>query len=678
MASSKKPIALPLSNKRRNLFYAAFIVINLFLSCYYLDIWITPNATSRALPVLSLYENHSLAIDNYKDYSSDKSKVKDHYYSDKAPLSSFVVFPFYALHKSLKIRELKDRIPYAPAEVVSGLKNAGQKKDPVSTALLYGDIVCGAIPFVIILVLSLFAIKKPEPVTAGKGDAKVSPVVVVMLSFYASYLFVYAGTFTGHMLSGVLVLTGYIFIKRKNYVLSGLMLGIAMATEFTVGLLVPVWAVLIYMNEKKVSKSALFAAGLIPGVLIIALYNLHFTGSPFVTTYSYLANKYAEPKHVRFPYHPRISAIWGLIFSPYRGALFYAPVLIVLLWYVIRRNAQQLKGFLSGKGRELINAGVKNYFLVTIVMYLLVISSLLMWAGGYAFGPRHIIPIIIICLYEGASFLISKKFSPWFFYILSTIGLLFTWMDKSTKLYLIPDDTALFGNPVFDTIIPDFFKHRFNANTLPVFLFDSSSEIAVYAWPVLFTASLLILTRWHCKLYPAYKNTMNIYFPLAFLPVIIAGILIPPDKEDKHNTLASVYLSAAQSSEDPVKKTQYYSHAASEFEQVMQLDSADPAGYYKLGVCYSGEGYKDSAILAYKKALKLNPKYSEASNNIGSIYLNKAQYDTAISYFIMSYNANPNNLIGLENIGVCYQRERKYALAFYYDSLVLKRTPAIN
>lgn len=108
----------------------------------------------------------------------------------------------------------------------------------------------------------------------------------------------------------------------------------------------------------------------------------------------------------------------------------------------------------------------------------------------------------MIVLYEGVLFLATKPISVYFFYALTGVGLLFTWMDKSTKLYMLPDDPTRFGNPVFDIIVPDFFKHHFNANTLPVFLFDTSPIAAIHIWPVLFIAGMVFLARWYSKLYP--------------------------------------------------------------------------------------------------------------------------------------------------------------------------------
>jgi tetratricopeptide (TPR) repeat protein len=688
LTSFSKPLILLPSKKRRNLFYAGFVIINLFLSCYYLDIWLTPGATSRAIPVLTLFEDHSLQIDKYKDYSIDRSKINDHYYSDKAPLTSLVVFPFYSLYRMLGLPELKestlrkyplymyyydpnfdDRIPYP------------KRYAPLSTIMVIGDIFCGAIPFVLILAISLFAVKK--------ASSQVSPVVVVMLSFYASYLFTYSGTYTGHILSGLFALAGYIFVRRKQYVLSGILVGLAMSIEFTVGILFPVWFILIYLNDKKITNSLRFAAGLIPGTLFIMIYNYYITGSAFTTTYSYLDNQFAGHRYNGFSY-PKISALWGITVSAYRGALVFAPVLIVLLWYAIKRNIQIPKDFISGKSKELISAGLKNYLLVTSIIYLLLVSSYFVWTGGWGFGPRHLIPLVIICLYEGVTFLSAKKLNPYFFYIVSFLGLLLIWMDKSTKQYYIPDDLTNYHNPIFNVVLPDFFSHKLNSNVLPVFMFNSNPVMAIYAWPILFTAGLIILTVWYAKLYPARKQKTNFLIPIACLVGIYIIILIPQNRDWKniftldffgpfdgwkHYSLASDYKDSAESTNDPARKTQYYTHAVSEYKKVIPYSPAFQVNYYYLGLCYYSGGNQDSAIPALKKALELSPKYSAPAYYLGLINFNKAQYDTAISYYLIAYHADSTFINTIINLGACYQNKNNYALAFHYDSLVLKKEP---
>src|SRR3954463_14180522 len=86
----------------------AVVAVNLLLAGYFLDSVPSPNPTSRALPVLTLYEEGRYAIDTYEKFTMDKSFVNGHYYSDKAPLSTWVVLPFYGL---LKILHLADAGP---------------------------------------------------------------------------------------------------------------------------------------------------------------------------------------------------------------------------------------------------------------------------------------------------------------------------------------------------------------------------------------------------------------------------------------------------------------------------------------------------------------------------------------------------------------------------------------
>jgi hypothetical protein len=500
-------------------FYAAFILVNLLLSCYYLDVWITPNTSCRAIPVLTMYEDKTIVLDKYKDYAGDVSVINNHYYSNKAPLSSFLVYPFYWLYKTAGLPEMKDTTikkfpiyiwaykgPDGNVQMADGRSFLLPKS---STVFLLGDFLCGVIPFVITLFLTLFAIKKTS--------SKISPVIIVMLSFYASFLFAYAGVYTGHILSGVFALIGYILIKKKSWLLSGLMVGLALATEFPVGILVPVWLLLIYLNEKKFSKPVLFGLGLIPGFIIVLWYNYHLTGSITKTPYNYEIHQSKENSNELGFNFPTLQAFWGLVFSTYRGVLFYTPVLILMLWYTIKYGYQNSIKNVKNKMSLLVPA-FKNYLLMSIIAYLILYSAYYQWPGGWAFGPRYLIPMVMIVLYEGVVFLSSKPIFTYAFYAITGVGLLFTWMDKSTKLFMLPDFPQdyekmnlnasqlqlikIYQNPLFNIVIPDFTQHKFNSNTLPVFQFNMSPETAIYLWPVLFIAAIIFLARWYSKLFP--------------------------------------------------------------------------------------------------------------------------------------------------------------------------------
>jgi hypothetical protein len=500
-------------------FYVAFILSNLVLSCYYMDVWITPNATSRALPVVSRYEYHTIAIDKFKDFTGDKSQINGHYYSDKAPVSTMIVYPFYVMYKFLGLKDISDaklkEFPIYIWDKGGGIADGRTFLCPqTSPVFLIGDILCGCLPFLISVLVTFWALRN-QP-------TKISPVCLAVLPFYGSYLFSYAGTYTGHLLAGFFLFLGYLFLKEKKWFLvSGIAAGIAFATEYPIGIIFPIWIVLIYLNEKSFIKILLFIAGVAPGVLFVLWYNHHITGSSVTTSYSYVSNaQYEGVSNLGFSY-PKLAAIWGLIFSTYRGLFFYAPVLIVMVFYLIIQNWKNLvKNPFVKSGSTFL----KSYFGVTLTFYILLISSHAIWWGGWAFGPRHLIPVALIALYEGIIYLSKKSFSPYFFYAASIVGIWFAWMDKSTRIYMIPEGfgNVFYGNPVFDLILPDFMKSKFNANTLPTFIFDTSPSFSVYFWPVLFTASILFLSWWYSKLKPVIPE-----------PIIVKPKVIPKKLKKK-------------------------------------------------------------------------------------------------------------------------------------------------
>jgi tetratricopeptide (TPR) repeat protein len=254
-------------------------------------------------------------------------------------------------------------------------------------------------------------------------------------------------------------------------------------------------------------------------------------------------------------------------------------------------------------------------------------------------------------------------------------------MDKSTKLYEIPDDPSQFHNPVFSIVIPDFLKHKFNTNMLPVFMFDSNPEIAIYSWPLLFLIGLTILVKWYSKLYPLPDRKTNFYIPAIGLLITYVILLIPINNTWNseftlntsgmfggwdHYKRAANYTDIARNAKEPAKKAQYYSLSAQEYKITTKLWPGYPESFLYLGICYNEEGYPDSATGALKYALQIAPGFAPAENSLGMIYLKNEQYDTAIKYFNNIYAVDSNNREAILNIAKCYQKENKYALAACY------------
>ena len=162
------------------LFLGVFLVVNLFLSSYFIDAWLTPNAASRAIPVLTLYEDKSLIIDKYQNFTGDKAFINNHYYTDKAPLSTYLVYPFYALYKSFSSTpDSVDHINKYPIYIweAVGMKDGRAFLFPkVNVPLVLGSFLSGSVPFALFVGIIFFFI--------WKQPSEISPVLLVMLASY--------------------------------------------------------------------------------------------------------------------------------------------------------------------------------------------------------------------------------------------------------------------------------------------------------------------------------------------------------------------------------------------------------------------------------------------------------------------------------------------------------------
>ncbi|HEY6159972.1 MAG TPA: hypothetical protein VI112_02085, partial [Bacteroidia bacterium] len=339
---------------RRFLFL--FFFCNILLSCLYLDTGPNANTVSRALPVLSLSASRTLAIDSFGEHTMDKSVINGHYYSDKAPLPTFVTTGFYWTLSAIGI-----------------IHTSPQFDTAIKPALLLGDILCGSIPFIIIIFLSSRY--------ALLNRASSSVVISAMLVFYGSFIFIYTGTFFGHVFSGALLLGAYIALKfHRNYFLSGIFAGAAFMSEYTVGIVFLLWPLQVWVKEHSPRNSMVFLLGVLPFALLLLLYNHLLTGNAFDLAYNHEAHKdfAAVNKVLGFSY-PSGMALVHLLFTPYRGIFFYMPMLLILLGVVFKFKRVLADKLLS-----------RNFLLPLALIYVLVISAHHMWWGGWCYGPRHL------------------------------------------------------------------------------------------------------------------------------------------------------------------------------------------------------------------------------------------------------------------------------------------------
>ncbi|MBV8675389.1 MAG: tetratricopeptide repeat protein [Acidobacteriaceae bacterium] len=85
-----------------------------------------------------------------------------------------------------------------------------------------------------------------------------------------------------------------------------------------------------------------------------------------------------------------------------------------------------------------------------------------------------------------------------------------------------------------------------------------------------------------------------------------------------------------------------------------------PVVWNKLGIAYQHMYALDFAKAQYEKALFLNPKYSEALNNLGTVYYGEKDYRKAENFYKKALKLKPNTASFYSNLGTAYFAEHKY------------------
>jgi hypothetical protein len=479
-------------------FFSAFFTANLLLASFYLDIWCTPNPVSRALPVLALLQDGTLAIDRFADLTPDKARVGGRYYSDKAPLPTLAAVPFFGLLQAAGLTETTEttgrRYPVHVWRPVTGRDGRDRVVPQLVPLLLMSGLLFASLPFAAMVLLAL---KRSAGMKGG-----LPPVALSMVAFYGSFLFVFAGTFFNHLLAGLLLLLSYIGLEQRRYFRSGLWLGLSLLAEYTVAAALLLWAPLVALRERRPKQVALFLLGALPAVVFLLGYNLATTGHLFRALNAYHDYQAFAGLHEGYGFRfPSLQALWGLSFSFYLGLFTHAPVLLLCAYFLVR---EMLEGH---RWRTLW----QSYLFAFSVPFFLLISSFFTWWGGWSYGPRYLGVLAALLLYEGVNYLADKRTPPLVFWAVGGLGLASTWIAKVTVMYMIPDGSSeLISAPGESSYslypVHELLHGRFNANNVLTLAFDVPPAVAAFTWLLLFFAVILAFSLWYRRMHAAVSS----------------------------------------------------------------------------------------------------------------------------------------------------------------------------
>jgi hypothetical protein len=357
------------------------------------------NTNDIAIPIEELKENINLS--GYQEKSpKEKRDVQKQliqeafqspetsFYSDKAPMSSFLAIPGYVAGELILEKSTDSWIETGSRHLPLNLSTG--------TALNQFFVVLTVSAFFGALLLVLVYRYLLRHV-----DRKTSLYTVIVAGF-ATPLFTYSASYFGVINAAFFGFASFYSLEkflegdRKLWLfVSGILSGLAYSTEYYMAL-VPA-ALLVYQLVKGVRQKVLyFFSGSFIGSIPLFFYNWLITGNPLVTVQT--SSNFFQPGPINsvctvytncmtayrlpggFLVEPLriINSGLRLLFFESRGLFFYSPVLLLSLpgiYYLYKRDRKLL----------LIAPGIFGALL-------LVQASHINWLGGVSFGPRYMVP----------------------------------------------------------------------------------------------------------------------------------------------------------------------------------------------------------------------------------------------------------------------------------------------
>ena len=327
-----------------------------------------PTPLSRLDLLHAMFSHGTMRIDAY-DNTPDKSSWQGHYYSDKAPGTTALAIPAFALG-------------------AGGLKTAGVGLDTPSGWLVSSWIACaGSVAIAAALgaaLLFAWLLNYVPPRAALVATLGIflgaAPLPYATMLFSHSLVVGCVAIALYAIQRGTVTASGAAPASSRPWdLLAGFVCGWAVASEYTVGLIIG--GLFIWLISHGWRRAIPFCLAAIPPLLLIPLYSWLCFGNPLLLPYSLNESFPAMREGLYAIKLPDLDTGYNLLFSPTRGLFFWTPFLLMALvgyWDLIRTHPR--------------------LFWLTYALPLLqvvVISGRVWdWQAGPTLGPRYLAPML--------------------------------------------------------------------------------------------------------------------------------------------------------------------------------------------------------------------------------------------------------------------------------------------
>lgn len=368
-----------------------WLAIYLFVACAYIAPGATWHPVSRFLLTRAIVEHHTLEITPYADATGDRAQVGERFYTDKAPVPSLFAVPAYAAFYAVaKLRH------HTPAFESEGTPERPAQRVKVSPAFRHGLWISSASTSAVagaLIGLALFELSRRR---VAMGAALSASIVSVL----GTPIYPYATSFFGHVLAGAFLIGAVALLDRARtpdnsfdeppparVIAAGAALALSIGCEYIAAVPALILAGYFVASSPAVERfriASRLALGMVLPVALIGAYHTRCFGAPWTTGYSFVLRPTFARGHARGLLgvsHPTLEALWGITFGRSRGLFYVAPICaLALLGLVI--------GWRRARDRLFLIAAL------VVVSLVWINASYYMWNGGYATGPRHVVPAL--------------------------------------------------------------------------------------------------------------------------------------------------------------------------------------------------------------------------------------------------------------------------------------------
>jgi hypothetical protein len=373
---------------QNNYVYKIFLTFFVLFSYFVQWVWWTSNTNLDLIQ--AIVDENRFEINSFANNTGDRSFYKGNYYSDKFPGLSFLTLHIYSflkfLSSSLFFSEINKNINFTSHIYTS------QYGSTVLVNDLYPNIFTSIMHvFLTTLSSSLFtALSVITIYKLLKYFTKNEKLIILTILSYAigTLAWHYATVFYSHATQSFLLIFSFLLVyrylstKSKRFLfLSGLLSGFSLTFSIT-SAITTLFYFYVAIKIKNIIKPLLFIIAFVLGTLPLFVYNYVIFSNPL--NFSYLNMDPVIWPHLvgrsgfNFPPSPYI--FYRLLLDPYRGLLFYHPIILfsfVGITFMFRKYLWE------------------SLLILSVFLFFLVINaSWWAWEGGTSFGARHLLPTV--------------------------------------------------------------------------------------------------------------------------------------------------------------------------------------------------------------------------------------------------------------------------------------------